>query len=43
MIAKEVGVSFPKSKPSVRTIREGIIGKVRESILLGRHNPRNRD
>jgi hypothetical protein len=43
IIAKELGVSFPKSKPSVRTIREGIIGKVRESILLTRHNPRVRD
>jgi len=43
IIAKELGVSFPKSKPSLRTIREGIIGKVRESILLTRHNPRDRD
>jgi hypothetical protein len=43
IIAKELGVSFPKSKPSVRSIREGIIGKVRESILLTRHNPRDRD
>jgi hypothetical protein len=43
VIAKELGVSFPKSKPSVRTIREGIIGKVRESILLTRHSPRSRD
>jgi hypothetical protein len=40
LIAKELGVSFPKSKPSVRTIREAIFGKVRESILLTRHNPR---
>ena len=40
-IAKEIGVSFSKSKPSLRTIREGIIGKVRESILLTRHSPRD--
>ncbi|MGJ4897488.1 hypothetical protein ACQR2B_17425 [Bradyrhizobium oligotrophicum] len=39
-IAREVGVSFPKSKPSVRTIREAIFGKVRESLLLSRHTPR---
>jgi len=43
IIARELGVPFPKSKPSARTIREGIIGKVRESILLTRHNPRDRD
>ena len=42
IIAKELGVSFPKSRPSVRAVREGIIGKVRESILLTRHSPRDR-
>jgi hypothetical protein len=40
LIAKELGVSFPKSKPSIRTMREAIFGKVRESILLNRHNTR---
>jgi hypothetical protein len=40
VIAKELGVSFPKSKPSIRAMREAIFGKVRESILLSRHNPR---
>lgn len=40
LIAKELGVSFPKSKPSVKSAREAIFGKVRESILLTRHNPR---
>jgi phosphoglycolate phosphatase-like HAD superfamily hydrolase len=40
LIAKELGVSFPKSKPSVKATREAIFGKVRESILLTRHNPR---
>jgi hypothetical protein len=40
LMAREVGVSFPKSKPSVRVMREAIFGKVRESILLTRHNPR---
>jgi hypothetical protein len=42
-IARELGVSFSKSKPSARTIREGIIGKVRESVLLTRHTPRSRE
>jgi hypothetical protein len=40
-IAKELGVTFPKSKPSIRKMREAIFGKVRESVLLSRHNPRN--
>jgi hypothetical protein len=40
VMAKELGVSFPKSKPSIRAMREAIFGKVRESILLSRHNPR---
>lgn len=39
-IAKELGASFPKSKPSVRAMRETIFGKVRESVLLSRHSPR---
>jgi hypothetical protein len=40
VIAKELGVTFPKSKPSIRKMREAIFGKVRESMLLSRHNPR---
>ncbi len=40
LIAKELGVIFPKSKPSITAMREGIFGKVRESILLARHNTR---
>jgi hypothetical protein len=40
IIAKELGVSFSKSRPSVKVIREAIFGKVRESILLTRHNSR---
>ena len=40
VIAKELGVTFPKSKPSIRAMREAIFGKVRESILLSRHNTR---
>ncbi|HEY5279319.1 MAG TPA: hypothetical protein VIJ67_06160 [Pseudolabrys sp.] len=39
-IAKEVGVSFPTTRPSVKTMRQAILGKVRESVLLSRHNPR---
>jgi hypothetical protein len=40
VIAKELGVSFPKSKPSIKAMREAIFGKVRESVLLSKHNPR---
>jgi len=39
-MAKELGVSFPKSKPSVKDLRAAIFGKVRESVLLSRHNTR---
>jgi hypothetical protein len=39
-MAKELGITFPKSKPSVNAMREAIFGKVRESILLTRHSPR---
>ena len=42
-IAKEIGVSFSKSKPSVKAIREGVFGKIRESMLLAQHNPRVRE
>jgi hypothetical protein len=40
-IAKELGVAFPSSKPSIRAMRESILGKVRESILLSRHSRRD--
>jgi len=40
VIAKELGVTFPKSKPSIKAMREAIFGKVRESVLLSRHNTR---
>jgi hypothetical protein len=40
VMAKELGVSFSKSKPSIRKLREAIFGKVRESLLLSRHNRR---
>lgn len=39
-IAREVGISFPTNKPSIRAMREGISGKVRESLLLSRHSNR---
>jgi hypothetical protein len=32
IIANEVGVSFSKSKPSVRTVREGLIGGRRDLV-----------
>src|SRR5262249_31673192 len=41
VIAKELGVTFSKSKPSIRAMREAIFGKVRESVLLSRHNTRS--
>ena len=40
VIAKEVGITFPKSRPSIKAMREAIFGKVRESVLLSRHNTR---
>ena len=40
LIAKEVGVAFPSSKPSARVARDAVAGKVRESVLLTRHTPR---
>jgi hypothetical protein len=40
VIAKELGVSFPKSKPTIKAMRDGIFVKVRESILLARHSNR---
>jgi hypothetical protein len=40
VIAKELGVTFSKSKPSIKAMREAIFGKIRESILLARHNTR---
>ena len=35
-VTKQVGVSFPRSKPSVRAMRDAILGKIRESLLLSR-------
>jgi hypothetical protein len=40
VIAKELGIALPKSKPSIRAMREAIFGKVRESVLLTRHHAR---
>lgn len=40
VIAREVGVAFPSNKPSIRAMRDAILGKVRESLLLSRHNRR---
>lgn len=40
VIARELGVSFPKGKPSARLLRDAIFGKIRESVLLGRHHQR---
>lgn len=41
VIAKEVGVTFTKGKPSLKALREAIFGKIRESVLLSRHNTRS--
>jgi len=40
VIAKELGVTFSKSKPSIKVMRDAIFGKVRESVLLSRHTSR---
>jgi hypothetical protein len=39
-MARELGVSFSKSRPSIQDLRTAIFGKVRESVLLSRHNTR---
>jgi hypothetical protein len=39
-IAREVGITFSTNKPSIRTMHDAILGKVRESILLSRHSRR---
>ena len=41
-IAKEIGVPFAKSKPSFNAIKDAIVGKIRESLLLSRHNTPHR-
>jgi hypothetical protein len=40
VIAKELGITFPKSKPSIKAMRDAIFGRVRESVLLSRHTSR---
>lgn len=40
VIAKELGVTFSKSKPSIKAMRDAIFGKIRESVLLSRHTSR---
>jgi hypothetical protein len=40
VIAKELGITFPKSKPSIKAMRDAVFGKVRESVLLSRHTNR---
>jgi hypothetical protein len=38
VIAREVGVSFGQSKPSFKVIKDALYGRIRESLLLSRHN-----
>jgi hypothetical protein len=40
VIAKEIGVTFRNNKPSIKAMREAILGRVRESMLLSRHSRR---
>jgi hypothetical protein len=40
VIAKELGVSLTRSKLSIKTMREAVLGKVRESVLLSKHSRR---
>jgi hypothetical protein len=37
-IAKEVGITFGKSNPSVKVITDALYGRIRESLLLSKHN-----
>jgi len=39
-MARELGVSFSNGRPSVKDLRAAVFGKVRESVLLSRHNTR---
>ena len=40
LIASELGVTFPQSKPSFKKLQLAILGKVKESLLLSRHTRR---
>jgi hypothetical protein len=37
-LGRELGISFGRSKPSKKALTEGIMAKVRESVLLGKHS-----
>lgn len=37
-IARELGIAFGKSKPSMRAVKDAVVGRVRESLLLSRHH-----
>lgn len=43
VIAKELGVNFPNNKPSHKSIKSSIYNKIKESLLLGRHNIRTKE
>jgi hypothetical protein len=38
VIAREVGISFGQSKPSFKAIKDALYGRIRESLLLSKHN-----
>ncbi|MGE3872345.1 MAG: hypothetical protein AB7F74_05245 [Parvibaculaceae bacterium] len=40
LIARELGVTFQTSKPSIQKVKEAVFGKVRESVQLSRHHVR---
>lgn len=37
-IAREVGVSFRKGRPSRKAVKDALYGKIRESLLLSKHH-----
>jgi hypothetical protein len=37
-MARELGISFGKSKPSRKAVQNALYGKIRESLLLSKHN-----
>jgi len=38
VIAREVGVSFGQRKPSFKVVKDALYGRIRESLLLSKHN-----
>ena len=37
-IARELGISFAKGKPSIRAVKDAVFGRIRESLMLSKHH-----